>query len=154
MALKFGEQTYRQGAEQRLEEARRLLDDEHFGGSVYLAGRAVEGMLRGLIWRQDDDVRSGKKSLDTGHDLRHLLTEVRRLGLLGSNDRDITFMANVQQVARLWSNNLRFASSTQLQAHWRSIGELQNKHGMKAASQSYYEACVAVVKRCETLWRK
>src|SRR5271170_108564 len=107
----FGDVEYRLGARQRLDEAFDLLQLEHFAGSIYLAGRSVEGMLRALIWKTDSDVRQGKKSLQTGHDLRELLTVVRRLGLLRSGGRDDEFERTVQLVARLWFNNMRFASS-------------------------------------------
>jgi HEPN domain-containing protein len=59
---------YRNGALDRLEEASILLRNGRFEGSVYLAGRAVEGMLRAVIWEHDREYALGKKTLDTGHD--------------------------------------------------------------------------------------
>jgi len=88
MALKFGEDTCRAGALERLTESRYLLAGEYYSGPVYLAGRAVEGMLRALIWRHDSEVRRGDKSLETGHDLRHLLGEVQGLGLVNESESD------------------------------------------------------------------
>ena len=43
-------------------------------------------MLRAIIWKRDADVRAGKKSLETGHDLRQLLVHVKNLGLLNFPD--------------------------------------------------------------------
>lgn len=47
---------YRGGALNRLEEAGVLLRQDLFGGSIYLAGRAVEGMLRAIIWFSDPNM--------------------------------------------------------------------------------------------------
>src|SRR3954447_24118802 len=106
----FGGGEYRAGALGRLGDAHRLLRAERFAASAYLPGRAVEGMPRALIWETDKDIRQGKKSLETGHDLRELLALVRHLGLLRPGDRDVEFEVTVQRVGRLWFNNMRFAS--------------------------------------------
>ena len=62
----MGAKDYLNGANERLMEAFVLLRREHFAGSIYLAGRAVEGMLRALIWTGDREIATGKKSLETG----------------------------------------------------------------------------------------
>ena len=49
----LGGADYRDGALERLQESEMLLVAQSFAGSVYLAGRSVEGMLRALIWRRD-----------------------------------------------------------------------------------------------------
>ena len=54
-------ENYRKGALERL------------GDAICLAGRAVEGMLRAVVWLNDSDVREGRKSLETGHQLPELL---------------------------------------------------------------------------------
>src|SRR5579884_1716400 len=84
----FGEAQYRRGAGERLAEAHLLLIGGRLSGSVYLAGRAVEGMLRALIWRHDSEIRSGQKQLETGHDLHQLLGVIRRLGVLTGGPAD------------------------------------------------------------------
>src|SRR5947207_2332465 len=89
----FGEIQYRQSALERLLEAETLSRNGHFGGSVYLAGRGVEGMLRAVIWKRDLPIRLGLKSLETGHDVRELLAMVRDLGLLRSDGHDDEFVA-------------------------------------------------------------
>ena len=57
---------YRKGALERLNDAWTLYRAGQFAGAVSDAGRAVEGMLRAVIWKRDADVATGKKSLDTG----------------------------------------------------------------------------------------
>lgn len=69
----FDGNDYRAGALERLDDAFVLLRAGQFSGSASDAGRAVEGMLRAVIWKRDADVRAGKKSLDTGHDPTKLL---------------------------------------------------------------------------------
>jgi len=66
-------ENYRKGALERLDDAGRLLRQERLGDAIYLAGRAVEGMLRAVVWLNDSDVREGRKSLETGHQLPELL---------------------------------------------------------------------------------
>jgi hypothetical protein len=52
---------YRVGALERLNDAFILLRADQFAGAASSAGRAVEGMLRAVIWKRDEDVRKGKK---------------------------------------------------------------------------------------------
>lgn len=97
----LGEATYRDGALERLGDAYRLLTDGRFAGSVYMAGRGVEAILRALIWRGDPDIRTGKKALETGHSLRELLMVVQALGLLRYDLSDREIASGVQRVGRL-----------------------------------------------------
>jgi len=151
---RFGEADYRQGARERIGEAYTLLCNEEFSGSVYLAGRGVESMLRAVVWKNDPDIQQGKKSLETGHDLRQLLTMVSNMGLLQDGGRDDEFTSNVQKVGRLWFNNLRFASSRFVQSWWRMNGEINNRRTLKKAAGDYYNACSMIIKRCEVLWQR
>ncbi|HZL33712.1 MAG TPA: hypothetical protein VFC78_00295 [Tepidisphaeraceae bacterium] len=75
--MPMGEADYRKGARDRIGEAYVLLRDERFGGSVYLAGRGAEGALRAVLWKADPEIQQGKKSLDTGHDLRRWSLDVQ-----------------------------------------------------------------------------
>ncbi len=147
----LGESEYRAGGLERLLEAGHLLSRGFSAGGVYLAGRAVEAMLRALIWRHDADIRAGRKSMDAGHDLRELLGRVAALGILGDNEHRATLAADIQKVARLWSNNMRFVSSKWLSNRWRALGEIGSRRTIKLAATAYYEACSGIVKRCEIL---
>ena len=84
----LGGKDYRDGALERLTEARRLVDAGAYAGGVYLAGRGVEGILRSVLWHKDSDITAGRKSLETGHDLKELLLLVQNLGLLRQQGRD------------------------------------------------------------------
>lgn len=150
-----GGDDYRRGAFDRLNEAFVLLGRERFGGSIYLAGRAVEGMLRAVIWVSDYEYAVGKKSLDTGHDMRHVLKLVRNLGVLRDHEVRDSMAANVQKIARLWWNNMRFLPGTKIEDIWYNLGEIdKGRRTMKLAARDFYNACSAVVKRCEAVWQQ
>lgn len=150
----MGETDYRKGARDRLGEAFHLLQAERFGGSIYLAGRGAEGALRAVLWKAEPEIQQGKKSLDTGHDVRRMLTSVRNLGLLRSGGRHDPLIAAVQRVARLWYNNMRFASSKAVETRWHELGEITGKRTFKVAATEFYDSCSVVIKRCEALCQK
>ena len=145
---------YRKGALERLDNAGRLLRQERLGDAIYLAGRAVEGMLRAVVWLNDVDVREGRKSLDTGHQLPELLQSVADLGLLRDDgDRDQVLRDSVQAIAQQWFNNLRFASTRFVHTLWWAQRIVTNRWTLKQAAQEFYDACATVIKRCEELCR-
>ena len=149
--MPMGEAEYRKGARDRIGEAFLLLQQEAFGGSVYLAGRGAEGALRAVVWKADPEIRQRRKSFDAGHDLRNLLTNVRNLGLLRTGGPDDSLIADVQHVARLWYNNMRFASARAIETQWYNLGEISGHRTFKQASREFYDSCSAVIKRCEAL---
>lgn len=154
MSMTIGQADYRDSGRERMLEAGALLEEELFAGSVYLAGRAVESMLRALLWKHDPQLRVGSRSLDSGHDLRDMLAMVRNLGLLRDANAEQTLTQGVQRIGRLWFNNMRFVPTKKLNAIWRERGEIGGKRTLKAAVHSYYDACSEVVKRCEVLYDK
>ena len=146
---------YRRGALERLSDARVLLRAGQFAGSAAASGRAVEGMLRAVIWKRDIDIMTGKKSLDTGHDLRELLTHVRNLGLLSYHaGLDAELESQIQDIARLWFNNMRFLSSKSVETIWYNLGEVRKGRTFKQANESFYFASESLVKRCEILCQR
>jgi hypothetical protein len=150
----LGENDYRLGGLERLRESKSLLVQEFFAGSVYLAGRAVESTLRAVIWRHDSGIRTGSKSLETGHNLRDLLREIIDLGVLQDGvDRDELF-ENVQYVAELWFNNMRFVPGKKLKAIWWQHGEIDRKRDLKRAASEFYNSCAAIVRASEALCQK
>lgn len=118
-----------------------------------MAGRAVEGMLRALVFKADHDYERGAKSLDTGHDLRNLLTLVKKLGILQKLPQQDPIVEDIQMIARLWWNNMRYASDRKLKDHGYNIRVVGKRRTIKQASQDYYDACSAIIKRCENLWQ-
>jgi HEPN domain-containing protein len=145
---------YRKGALERLADAWVLYRAGQFAGCVSDAGRAVEGMLRAVIWKRDADVAAGKKSLDTGHDLRELLTRVADLGLLAEDPARDELRNTIQHVAQLWFNNVRFASTKFVETLWLGRGEVNPKRTIKQAAEQFWYDCQEVVKRCEVLCQR
>jgi len=112
-------------------------------------------MLRAVICKRDADVRAGRKSLETGHQLRDLLIHVRDLRLLSSSDpQKDRIHERVQFIAQLWFNNMRFASSKFVETHGRRLGEIRKGRTMKQATESFYLDGQEVLKRCEVLCQR
>jgi|SRR5665213_940834 len=146
---------YRKGALERLDDALILLRAGQFSGSVSDAGRAVEGMLRAVIWKRDADIRTGRKSLDTGHNFRELIMHVRNLGLLAAlNPEKDNLEDKVMDLGRLWFNNIRFASSKFVETRWLRLGEVNKRRSFKQAAEIFYLDCARVLQRCEILCQK
>lgn len=153
-SLALDGEDYRRGALERLDNAGHLLRSERFIDAVYLAGRAVEGMLRAVIWNRDRDIREGRKSFDSGHQLAELLQSVADLGLLRADvRRDQKLRDGVQLIARRWFNNMRFASSRFVHTLWWALGIVTDRWTFKQAAYEFYDACSVVIKRCEELCR-
>ncbi len=149
---RLGDVGYRNGARDRLEEAFALLQEELFGGCVYLAGRAVEGMLRGVIWKGDPGYASGRKTLNTGHNLRDMLKLIKNLGAIDRALSD-SITGDIQRVSRLWSNDMRFWPTTMVRQYWYELGGIGKKRTLKLAAREYYIVCSEIIRRCEALWR-
>lgn len=149
--MDIGEIDYRQGGRERLEEAKVLLKDERFAGGAYLAGRAVESLLRAVIWHFDSEIRAGRKTLDTGHDLRELFDLILALGALTNERQRAELRWKIQSIYRLWSNNLRYIPTRKLKSIWWRAGAVHKRQTLKQAASGYYQTCSAVVERCEAL---
>lgn len=147
--MKFGTDTYRAGALERLQEAELLMRTEQFVGSVYLGGLAVEGMLRSLLWQRD-------RSFDERHDLRRLASKVSDLGLLRRDTRDDEFIGTVSAIAAWWRNELRFAGREQALRWFRTVGAMdyRDSRSLKAICHAFFERCSTVLERCDLLWQR
>lgn len=149
----FNDRDYRDGARLRLHEAQRLYDSRHWGGATYLGGRAVEGMLRSLLW-----LRSRQQ--EVGHDLRQLLRRAESLGLLEAADR-ARIADQVNELAIVWHNSLRFASDAAFDRWLKALGRHVVVNGRrvfgppaKANAKSALEASELIVSRGELIWRR
>lgn len=144
--MEFGASTYRAGALERIEDARRLKDGDRLALSMYVAGLAVEGMLRAVHW-----LRS--REFDDRHDLKRIAVRIESLGLLRRGERDRDFVSKVEGVARRWSNALRFADYAQLERFLWSVSELRrrNEGEVRRVCGEHSDQCSEVVRRCEVL---
>lgn len=146
--MQWGSDTYRRGALERIEDA-RLLKDKRYALSMYSAGLAVEGMLRSLHWIED-------KQFDSRHDLKRLAQRIGELGLLRSGGRDHDFVGLVTDVAKHWTNDLRFADQGQLERFLLDTGsaKTRDKGEIARICQEHFDRCSEVVNRCNVLWSR
>src|SRR5258708_5695178 len=119
--MTLGHSDYFNGALERLRESSLLLKSGHVSGSIYLGGRAVESILRALIWKYDESFSRGKRILDTGHDLRQMIKLVETLGILQNYALREGLINEVINVSRLWSNNMRFMPASKIQTFWYNL---------------------------------
>lgn len=111
-----------------------------------LRGRCGRG-LRALIAFES-------KEFDEKHDLRKRAGKIEQLGLLRFGSRDDYFVSQVQQVARVWHNTLRYAAEDQVARRFRSIKVVRNLDPgeIRRVCGEHFERCAGVVRRCETLF--
>lgn len=147
--MALGAEDYREGALCRLKDAQSLYDCSRWAGVIYMAGRAAEGMLRGLLWRDGQQQH-------VGHDLRDLLRRARAARLVGIDDPEM--LNSINEVAIVWSNDLRFIGEGKLQTRLRGIGRTKLVAGrpvkgdpLKANALHILNACTAIVTRGDLL---
>lgn len=99
----LGAEDFREAAIVRLKEAQLLYENEQWIGSIYLAGRAVECILRSMLWKPDGP-------METGHDLPKTLDKIRESRLLNRSEID-GFDELVNEIAIVWRNDLRYTGS-------------------------------------------
>jgi HEPN domain-containing protein len=154
MQYDVGEADFRKAGFERLAEALILYNSGFFAGSVYLGGRAVEGMLRAVTWKHDHELRTGKQSLETGHDLRRLLSRVNSLGVVKDKRQRDSLAENIRQIGRLWFNNMRFVPTARMEKSWWKAGEIGKRQSLKRAVSDFNEVCSSVVQTCEALCKE
>lgn len=150
---RLGPNDYRYGALDRLGDARLLYGLEHWAGAIYLGGRAVEGLLRSLLWRATDQP-------GIGHDLSELLARARSLGAVTSEDA-ARVVDSINEIAVVWSNDLRFVGDDCLlrrikkaKRHIRIGGMRVRGDPLKANACSVLDACEKVMHRGELVWKR
>jgi len=118
---------------------------------VYLAGRAVEAILRALILKKSDRI-------DSGHDLKHHLKSARRLGMLTDNEARGGGRINdhMNELAIIWQNNRRYADDDKLLSVIKRGGLYRQSKGdpLKACAFQVLESSEALVSRGDKAWSK
>jgi hypothetical protein len=117
--MKFTAELYRDAAEERATEAEELHCARRYLLAHYVAGLAVECILRGYRFRIDP-------VFDARHNLYQLFKASRFDELLPGKgkyaDRRERIEADFAYVANHWSNTHRYASCEGLRSHLRRIG--------------------------------
>jgi hypothetical protein len=124
---------YYRTANERMIVATMLFDRQRYGLSMYVAGLAVECLLRAFRVRKDP-------VFDSRHDLKLLFREsgilrlhaerleARGLPLEKINDAVAEFAAAHDIVVRLWRNDYRFAAQSHIRGWLNEIGAY---HGIR-----------------------
>ena len=139
---------YRNASHARLEDARILADHAQWSGSIYIAGRATEAMLKSLL-------RSHSDQDDTGHSLRDMLKHLTMTQIFTSRDYNCIAIP-LSEIARLWGNDLRFVDDDDL---LRRIKRLRIDRGIKGnvlntLTRRILEAAEMIVQRGEFIWNR
>ncbi|MCK4340567.1 MAG: HEPN domain-containing protein [Phycisphaerae bacterium] len=149
--MKLTHTDYREAALLRLEEARRLYDQQLWVGATYLAGRAVESILRSLLALK-------ARPHESGHDLARHLAQVQHAGRLKDNELN-RLRDDVNEIAVVWHNNLRFAGEGAFIAllktmkRDRRIGDMRVKGDPAKANAKYTrDATERIVHIGEAIW--
>lgn len=112
-------ENYRDAAAERITVALELYGTNRWVESVYLAGLAVECMLR--AYRHLIDPR-----FDARHNLDKLYDLAKFADIVPRSDRD-HLVAAMETVTALWANDYRYIPEAELKARWLAQG--LNKRG-------------------------
>jgi len=112
--MTFNAVQYREAAVSRIEVARRLHSDGSYSEAIYLAGVAVECLLRSFMLQVDPQ-------FEGRHDLRDLYKKAQLAELIHEKDRKKA-AAWLGDVWARWKNNYRYASDDRLRSEFHSLG--------------------------------
>lgn len=144
--MKFEAEHYRQAASERIQAARLLFEQERYPECVYLAGVAVECILRAYRMRSDPQ-------FDAKHDLEQLL------GASGLEEfiprkRRANVAAALGEVWARWKNNYRYTSAEQLGRTYRQLKLFNGVRGnqLKANARTILDNGLELVGIGEARW--
>lgn len=112
-------ENYRDAAAERMAAAHDLYGFRRWVESSYMAGLAVECMLRAFRHAIDPE-------FDSRHDLDKLYDLAKFADIVPANDED-NIVAAMQNVTTRWSNSYRFMPESELKSRWLAQG--LNKRG-------------------------
>jgi HEPN domain-containing protein len=157
----FRPEHYFRAALERMRQAQFLYQDgDSFALAMYIAGLAVECMLRAFKGKRDP-------TFDEKHDLRRLFTasgllyldpaDFERRGLSQAEIKEYAheLRAGVTEIYLLWSNDYRYAAEERLRAHLKKIGELRRGIKgdlLKANARRLLTAAERFINRGARLW--
>lgn len=111
---------YIDGASERIRAARAMYEEYRFVDAIYLAGVAVECILRAFASDEDDE-------FEGRHDLRRLMKVTTLERFVGEKQRQ-AISAALGDVWARWKNNYRYVADSRLRSE---IKRLQLDRGIK-----------------------
>ncbi|MBI3412183.1 MAG: hypothetical protein HY040_27955 [Planctomycetes bacterium] len=157
----FKPEHYFRAALERMRQAQLLYrQDESFALAMYVAGVAIECLLRAF---------KGRKSgvFDERHDLRLLFhaSGIIKIGIDGPHAKGLTekdlevyrreLQAALLEICLLWSNDLRFASEDRLRSHLKKQGSFRKRlkgDMLKAMALKLLQNAQLFIDRGARLW--
>lgn len=112
---------YMEASASRLEVARRLHNEGRYSEAIYLAGVAIECLLRSFILRTEPQ-------FDGCHDLSELYKKAQLEDLVHDEDRQRAAVWLGDVWAR-WKNNYRYASDSRLRTEFRRLAHNRGIQG-------------------------
>jgi hypothetical protein len=137
---------YLDASRSRMETARRLHDQYRFSAAIYLAGVAIECLLRAYILRRDP-------AFDSRHDLSEMLKRSELADFVRAKDR-IDVSAWLGTIWARWKNNYRYASDERLQSEFKRLAHDRGIKGnyLKENSSQVIEAAFQLRAIGERRW--
>lgn len=112
--MHFRSEHYLEAAKERVFSAFRLYESSRYSAAIYLAGVAVECLLRAYIVRKTPE-------FDEKHDLTALMKKSSIAEFIPTQQRR-DLGASLTVVWLRWKNNYRYASISRLSSEFRDIG--------------------------------
>lgn len=112
--MHFRSEHYLEAAKERVFSAFRLYDSSRYAVAIYVAGVAVECLLRAYRLKKTNE-------FDERHDLSELMKGSSIADFIPI-ERKQEFGASLTTVWRRWKNNYRYASMSRLSTELREMG--------------------------------
>ncbi len=137
---------YFTAARERIQEANFLHTNGYYTLAMYVSGLAVECMLRAFRLLKDS-------TFDERHDL-WLLWKSTELANVHSKFYRAKIQAMLSVVVKLWSNDYRFRSKTELRAYLKKLGRNRGIKGdfLKFNSEEIFRAAAEIIRLGAGLW--
>ena len=145
--MKFLPKDYKIASIERIDAARRLYEQKKYVAAIYIAGVAVECLLRAYMKRKSPHFESR-------HDLQSLLKESGLMDFIRPTDHK-KLSACFGEVWSRWKNNYRYASSERLTSEYRRLKHYNKKIKgdlLKANSFTIIENAFMIINKGVARW--
>ncbi len=145
--MKFLAKDYKIASMERINTARKLYAQKEYVLAIYIAGVAVECLLKAYLRRKTPHFKSK-------HDLPNLLKESGLMDFIRPTDHK-ELSACFGEVWSRWKNNYRYASSERLTSEYKRL-KLYNKkvkgYLLKANSSTITNNALSIISKRVARW--
>lgn len=145
--MRIESKDYVEVAQERLKEANLLYDESRYSLALYVAGVAVESLLRGYVFRLGP-------MLEAAHNLK-LLWKASELSSLVTSAESLQIDAANSTLFRRWKNDLRYTSNDRLRRRLKRLKLDRGIHGdfLKENCRNAIEAATTILKVGVAKWQ-